>query len=401
VKLTSFDVGQATWNLLDFGGGRLAILDCGAATAEDAKRIASQLGTRLRREPDTRIEFLLISHLDSDHLSGIDALLDDRVIAGRVDAVICNNADLRLLAGAVKRVGMATAGSGAPRSDRLSRAATSMLRVLRFISEREIISRDFHRDIVSPAPNDPSVYPVLLASETTRIGTRILFLAPSQKLKNESYLSLRAIGAADETTLDDLLGVFKRPAWNAASIVVLIQHGDKQILVPGDATAHTWEEALYRIGDTDIFCDVIVAWHHGGKLGTLSGIDYDDLVWSRILRPGRPTVLMSHDGDRRRYGHPNDRTLEFINRGNADVFCTRLKFASDVHHVDTERAFPRAKFGHALDFSVGGPTIFRRSESLVCCGDITVDVSRNAVATSCSNPAAQHRRSNPSCCQYR
>jgi beta-lactamase superfamily II metal-dependent hydrolase len=402
VKLTSFDVGQATWNLLDFGRGRLAIIDCGAARAEDGSRVAEQIGVRLRREPDTRIEFLAISHFDHDHVSGVSALLDDRVIADRIDAVICNSIDLRLLASAIKRVGLATAGSGAPRSPHISRAATSILRVLKFIREREATSPDFHRDIASPAPGDPSIYPVVLATSDVRTGARISFLAPSQKLKNKSQANLRAIRDTAESTLDDLLGVFKRPTWNTAGIVMLLEEGTRRVLVPGDATAVTWEEVLNRVGNNDVSCDVIVAWHHGGSLGKLGGIDYDDRVWSRVLRPGRPTVVMSHDGDRRYYRHPHDRTVETLKLGNADVFCTRLRFSNDTERViDIERAFPTARFGHALDFGGGSPPVYRRTESLTCCGDITVDVSRNGVSTSCSSSTAQHRRSNPACCQYR
>jgi glyoxylase-like metal-dependent hydrolase (beta-lactamase superfamily II) len=401
MRLTVFDVGQATWNLLDFGRGRLAIIDCGAARAEDAARVVAQIGERLRREPDTRIDFLAISHFDNDHVSGVNVLLDDPVIASRIDSIICNQADLRLLAGAIKRVGEATAGSGAAQTDRISRAASSVLRVLKFISERQAASPDFHRDIVSPAPANLE-YPVELTTPATRAGARILFLAPSQKLKDESYLSLRAIGEATESTLDDLLGVFKRPAWNEASLVVLIEEGTRRVLVPGDATAATWEEALNRIRDEDLSCDVVVAWHHGGRLGSRAGIDYDALIWSRFLHAGRPTVVISHDGDRRRYRHPHDRTVEMLKRGNADVFCTRLRFSSETTPVvDVEHAFPRATYGHALDFGVGGPPVYRKPGAFTCCGDVTVDVSRNGVSTSCSSVTAANRRSNPFCCQHR
>jgi competence protein ComEC len=70
LEVTAIDVGQGQCIALR-SGGETAIIDCGSMTADAGARAAAYLDARFER----RIEFLVLSHFDSDHINGAETLL--------------------------------------------------------------------------------------------------------------------------------------------------------------------------------------------------------------------------------------------------------------------------------------------------------------------------------------
>jgi glyoxylase-like metal-dependent hydrolase (beta-lactamase superfamily II) len=82
LRVTVFNVGQASSALIDFGRNRLGVIDAGV-DASGRNPLVGALRQRLTEDPTCRLLFVLLTHLDWDHISGI-ADFGDPVIKASV-----------------------------------------------------------------------------------------------------------------------------------------------------------------------------------------------------------------------------------------------------------------------------------------------------------------------------
>jgi len=192
-----------------------------------------------------------------------------------------------------------------------------------------------------------------------------------------------------------------RVDWNGASAVVSVEHQGRRILFCGDANEATWQEILRRIAsDEAVKSDVVVAWHHGAKLGKVKGSDYDKLVWSRVLRRvkrnDRTVVVISH-GCNNRYGHPHEETIWSAVDAGGEILCTKLKFRSDSENVDHDEAC--AGLGYAVDYDEPSDVEIYKAGDGACSGDTTIEVgNRGAVRVWTSGPRDLGGAPSAGCC---
>src|SRR5258708_7461722 len=96
LRLTVFNVGQASSALLDFGKGRLGIIDCGVGLT-GANPLVERVKSVIAGNANAEISFVILSHLDWDHINGIGDLIREEKIRKRIRRLCCNGSDFRLL----------------------------------------------------------------------------------------------------------------------------------------------------------------------------------------------------------------------------------------------------------------------------------------------------------------
>jgi hypothetical protein len=220
-----------------------------------------------------------------------------------------------------------------------------------------------------------------------------LLYSPSQYLRDRTLVPLRREvenSEGDGWTISH--AVARSVDWNAASAVLRIVHKNKSIMLAGDANAETWRDILGRSHHLDITSDVVIAWHHGGRLGA----GEDEGVWARVLGSGKEGkyVLISH-GCNNAYGHPHVETLRAVRGSNGAIFCTEHARREAPMSTEAFREITVAVAG----LMRGTPRTYRATGD-DCCGHIRVVIDENGglrVDTSVSHIG---RASRESCCLF-
>ncbi len=98
---------------------------------------------------------------------------------------------------------------------------------------------------------------------------------------------------------------------NAASVVLLVEWNDFQLLLTGDAYVDVERAIADDVGDVD----VLKVGHHGSRTST------DSL----FLAIAKPEIALLSVGRRNRYGHPAPEVLDRLRAAGADVHRTDLE----------------------------------------------------------------------------
>jgi beta-lactamase superfamily II metal-dependent hydrolase len=386
LKLHVLDVGQGASAILDFGNNQYGIIDCGGSKGGNDAPIVEFFRKSIRTVPSTRIIFLLISHLDLDHVRAIGALMADPDIEKRVERLYCNTLEYRALLDAIKDRTLKPK-SGVAASVEKQRTFSALRYLGELVLRRLNNELDFHFECISPEPSDPARYPVPLVFSPS-IGSAQLW-APSQRLRD---LGLKNIRRPAASLLRAILSGHEVEDWNTSSIVITFEIGGRRVLLAGDATYKTWQEILDRAGSSWEGADIVVAWHHGAKLGSHNEIDYDALVWERVLRRDGRIVCISC-GSHNNYGHPDPYTVEMIRRHSGEVFCTeRAGKRVDIVDDRDEDATTIYLLG------VAKSELWTEDER-TCCGNILIEIQdTGSIKVSCSNGECGDRNSRRGCC---
>jgi beta-lactamase superfamily II metal-dependent hydrolase len=388
LKLHVLDVGQGASVILDFGNHEYGIVDCGGSKGGNDAPIVQFFKKALRTAPSTRIVFLLISHLDLDHVRAVGALMDDPDIEKRVERLYCNTLAYRALLDAIKNR-VLKPKSGVAASVEKQRTFSSLRYLGELVLRRLKTESDFHFQCLAPEPSNPARYPVPLGFSSGLGGAHLDLWAPSQKLLD---LGLEGIRRPAASLLRAVLSGHEVEDWNTSSIVATLEISGRRVLLAGDATYKTWQEILDRAGSQWEGADIVVAWHHGGKLGSHNGTDYDALVWGRVLRRDGRVVTVSC-GSHNSYGHPHPYTIETVKRYGGEVYCTeRTGQRLDVVDDRDEDA--------TLIYLLGvAKSELWTEDERTCCGDILIEIqATGSMEVSCSNGECDHRNSRRGCC---
>jgi beta-lactamase superfamily II metal-dependent hydrolase len=362
LKVHVLDVGQGAATVLDFGQARYGLVDCGGQVGTSNAAVVRFLRDARRANPFMRIVFLLITHLDFDHIRAIKGLFSDGDLRDRIERLYCNDLAYRMLLKVLRDAIRPGQGIGFNQS---SRPALEVLQALGSFVLSRSAKANLHFEFVAPEASDPERYPVPLVVPGLGANVVLRLWAPSQRLRDEAL----ELQAWNETEV--LRAVFSGreiEQWNAASAVVSIDVGKSRILLTGDATSRTWEEILQRAGASWVGADAVVAWHHGGRLGTRGGFDHDEHVWSRVLRKDGGVVCISC-GAQNRYRHPHDETLRAVGKCRAETYCTQRGRA----RRETQVPLPRDS-GTMLLRSAAKALWVEETPDGRCCGDIILEV---------------------------
>ncbi len=101
---------------------------------------------------------------------------------------------------------------------------------------------------------------------------------------------------------------------NNSSLVIKLTYGEISFLLTGDAEWEA-EEAMIRKWGFGLSSTVLKAGHHGSA--TSSSAEF--------LRYVRPRIAVIAVGEKNRFGHPSEVTLERLSRGRVEVYRTDIR----------------------------------------------------------------------------
>lgn len=156
----------------------------------------------------------------------------------------------------------------------------------------------FYHAFMDAVSSSPAVYHQLSEPERWQFGsTTIDFLYPLTDLQVDEHIP----------------GTEKVAEPNNTSIVMLIDHGDTEILMTGDAEEEV-EEFLLREYGTELDVDILKAGHHGSNSSSIEP----------FVEMTSPSQVVFSAGFENRYGHPTPRVLKRFERQGSTVWRTDL-----------------------------------------------------------------------------
>jgi hypothetical protein len=327
--------------ILHWGDRRVALIDGGPArTYEDRLRprlleIRSALGREC-----LVLDLVIVSHVDNDHIVGVKKLfaeLKAEVERGEPEA----RRPLR-----VERLWHNTFADvlGAPQvaaQGSLTASAADLNLILAGQAEGRAL-RDAHRFLADSHLTGPLNAP-LAATPGSLITTqsavnpsviedlRCTILGPSSaetaKLNSafDKYLIEHGYNVA--AALAAVAGIDSSPT-NLSSLVCLLDHGGKRILLTGDARGDKIVDGLAEAGllqDGVIHVDILKVPHHGSARNTSA-------AFFRAVQAS--TYVISADG---KHGNPEPQTLTWLIETRASTEPFRLVFTYPVAELDATR----------------------------------------------------------------
>jgi beta-lactamase superfamily II metal-dependent hydrolase len=256
LEIHFLDVNQGDSTLIVCPNGKTILIDCGTLPIYRAEPDVAR--DRLRDAlPDDydRVDLLVITHPDSDHYNMLPYVLHG-ISIGHI-WFVGNIFEYK------KETFRANA-EGEP-----SKAENNLRNWLRDIgTDRRTSLRKYYKDPEdTPNPNcdcgDAEVY-VLAANVTSTINKR-------------SHVA------------------------NSRSIVLLVEYGDFQAILPGDATFTTERTTVDRYSDDWLDVEVLKMGHHG------SASTSNEEEWLEVVQP---EVSISSSSYRKIHGHPRDTVVD-------------------------------------------------------------------------------------------
>lgn len=369
-----WDVGQANSCLIDFGLGRLAVVDCGVSVPGGTNPCFEAVVERISSNPQTRIVFILLTHLDWDHYSGLADFVRNPAVDERIERVYANFANERLLLELLRHLPKRTPGWSASSVTR--KRLDSLVDLSR-------LARSGRLATITAGPNgEPTALEHDLGSQChLRVYSPGLRLAHS--LVPDGLLTSESLDTVDFDALCAEASTPSRFDWNAASVVAKLEFLGHAILFTGDANSKTWTEILSRPSEhvKDLASSVVVAWHHGARLGDVGSSDLDQTVWRTCLADEESRVIFSHSYSNP-YGHPHAETVQAARDCGAIVHCTqRSKHAhgAAVFQVlaDSGLDVPEALL-LTLSQDVVSAVAFE-GEQTRCCGNISITIDASGI----------------------
>jgi competence protein ComEC len=247
------DVGQGTAVLVRTPGHRAALFDGGPAGCDLAGQLHS-LGVG-------RLDLVVISHPHADHFAGLMEGVDSLEIGTFVDWT--------------ESIPVPEGGAGATATDTSAARSADGDEAARYLQLRELLKERGTRLLRAPP-----------GSSLTLDGIVVTFFAPARPLTlfagPHPWGEGRAPPSGDEL--------------NGASLVAVVDAGEAEVLLPGDAEADILER--YRLPPVD----AVVTPHHGSR-GAVS---------RRLLGTLQAGLAIVSVGKDNSFGHPDPGTIGLL-----------------------------------------------------------------------------------------
>ena len=306
------------------GPDRVIVIDTGPPTREVRDRLAHRL-RQIPLGPDgrRRTDLLVITHIDADHIGNAVDLLTDTDLNWRPDQVWFNGKpQLDALPHRTTQPGLQQATKSVGQADDLTRALTALQIPVNtpWAGGPAMLPRGTHHWRIpwpDTAPNAPQI--TLLGPGHDDLDTlarhwdRVIADAQRDAVMPDTPRSIRA----DQRPPIDV-DVLRRAPYrddtspaNRSSIVFLVEHRGRGLLLTGDAHAEGYLRRLTHLRDARNSnpprIDAIKLSHHGSDRNTPTSI--------RNLQASH--YLVSSDGTR--YHHPDDAAIARTIPPNTDA----------------------------------------------------------------------------------
>lgn len=276
--------------ILDVGHGNCAVVydDAGCVVVDAGPGTA--LLEFMREEQIETVDEMLISHADTDHLKGLQTLLDQS------DIIVSS---VRLNSDAAKD----------------SEQWDAILFSLDDRRRRGTI--DFEVQLIE-------------GLRIPRAGSAVEVLAPS------AYLAARGPGASDSDG--------RRITTNTISAVVRVRTAGRSVLFTGDIDETGFEHLL--VAGHNLHADVLVFPHHGGNVSNSATPERNRRFAERLLAAVGPSIVVFSFA-RTRYRNPRPEIVEAVKADpSCKVMCTQMS-----QHCMSE---PPNEDGHLADIYADG-----------------------------------------------
>ncbi|MBO4862913.1 MAG: ComEC/Rec2 family competence protein [Eubacterium sp.] len=265
------DVGQGDGSIIRSSAGRNYIIDCGSSDREEIGRYT--LVPALKYYGMGRVDAVMISHTDTDHVGGIIELLEERELYGiEVNAVV-------VAAGTEEDENYARIRKAFEASGRISEAGKASGRISEAGAGDEI----------------DGVFEVIYPKR--RVDDEQISVGPEDGMVEES--------GNQEDNLFVSTG-------NDYSLVLDYRDGDVEVLYTGDIGVEAESNILDKISKLKrLKLRILKCAHHGSKYSSSEG----------FLRAYSPDVTVISSG-RNNYGHPSPVTIRRLEKTGTHIIRT-------------------------------------------------------------------------------
>ena len=264
-KLTTvvLDVGQGDGIFMRGPEGNTYLVDGGSS---DVKKVGQyRLEPFLKSQGVGRLDYVLISHGDSDHMNGVDELIGRQEISVKIGTLVL------------------------PVKEVWDEALTGLARKARKQGIRVVM--------IKPG-------------QSIREGDMVITcIQPgNMEIKSENAESRRE-SAVPGTGNEGL------ESGNEASMVLAVQYGPFDLLLTGDVEGEGENQLTKQLEERypDCTWDILKVAHHGSKNSSTE----------EFLRLVRPAYALISAGQENRYGHPHQETIERLADVGSKIYSTQ------------------------------------------------------------------------------
>ncbi len=264
-KLTTvvLDVGQGDGIFMKGPEGNTYLVDGGSS---DAKKVGQyRLEPFLKSQGVGRLDYVLISHGDSDHMNGVDELIGRQEISVKIGTLVL------------------------PVKEVWDEALTGLARKARKHGIRVV---------------------VIKPGQSIREGDMVITcIQPgNMEIKSENAESRRE-SAVPGTGNEGL------ESGNEASMVLAVQYGQFDLLLTGDVEGEGENQLTKQLEERypDCMWEILKVAHHGSKNSSTE----------EFLRLVRPAHALISAGKENRYGHPHQETIERLADVGSKIYSTQ------------------------------------------------------------------------------
>lgn len=285
LRVTMLDVGQGDSILLQLPGGENVLIDGGSTSRQAVGQYV--IAPALRYYGIAKIDYVVATHMDADHISGIEELFAMGYPIRRV----------LLPAAAESPGGRGDAGEA-------------------FASQGEKSAQDGEEQGVAEELE-------AFASQAEKAGAEVIYMERGDSIRfaGQSSGALFAKDGGSGPILRCLhpYAGFESGDKNAASLVFYLQYDGFDALFTGDLEKEG-EEALCSYLESELLgqdgqnpgVELLKVAHHGSRYST----------GERFLKLIRPHTALISAGEHNRYGHPHEETLGRLRDCGTDVYET-------------------------------------------------------------------------------
>jgi len=275
LSITFCDVGQGDATLLSVGSIQM-LIDTG-----QNEKVFTCLENNMPFW-DKKIEYLILTHMDSDHIGGAAQVVD----AFNIDFLFINpsnkkTSDFRLLETAVLR-----------KSD------TQMRLISTFVGQNIRVTDGLKATLIGPDYDFSQVESIKMPF--------------SESILSDTIANSRQI-------------IYEENIENNLSIALKVQFKDVVIILPGDLEKKG-ELAMMASGSLNN-STVLKAGHHGSKSSSIPG----------FVGMLQPEITIVSSGENNAYNHPNPQVIDMFSRMGVRIYQTKLSgelnFVSDGNQI--------------------------------------------------------------------
>lgn len=319
--LTMLDVGQGDCFVLEEKSGFTAIIDGGSSSVSEVGRY--RIDPFLRSHGISTVDFVFLSHADTDHTNGVLELLENQK-SNRIKIRYLVLTDLEKENEKFDEIRLACKNAGT--------------RVLYFSQGNHIEIHQLKLTCIHPGDKDTK-----LAGLDENDHSMVLYMEYKYQNKNHTALFMGDLGSAHEKeVMESLLAVDKKQGDKESGGIGKMQSNNENMYEDNDENKNEnrkkdevegedkdENKGKYENGNKEENKDAVEAGDENKRSGKIDilkighhGSKYSST--EEFLQQVDPYVCLISAGRKNRYGHPHMETLERIDETDGTVFRTDL-----------------------------------------------------------------------------